>query len=211
MEQIKKLVKNLVANENEFKIIESLQNINKLFLTKYILIINNGKEKLKICPVEVEAYYFNFKQDIVHDNMIHKDDRQRNHFGQLYFHRTKKSKRIIASYCNRGGVDVCISNSDDYFLSILIRSAYINGKLISGINRFIKEFHNIDYTRIESINQNIIFPKDNEKKYKIINQTRIVGKKYTKTDNYELNSLNIKEIHEIKHIFYTVKKKKDLN
>jgi hypothetical protein len=49
----------------------------------------------------------------------------KNRFGKLYFHRGSSEKENSFLY-DRGGFDVCLSDSDYYYFGILIRSAWIN-------------------------------------------------------------------------------------
>lgn len=44
---------------------------------------------------------------------MHKSCEQTNNFGKLYFH------------SGRGGIDICLSDSYDYFLSLLLKTTYV--------------------------------------------------------------------------------------
>lgn len=132
MDELKRLIYELeTSNENEITI---LQRINKLFLTKLMIRIN---DTLVLYPTEVEAYYNNatkFSDMCVHNNKL-----QKNHLGKLYFHRKGETKENKILFWNYGGIDVCISNNNSYYLSILIRSAIINSdeRSISGPCRLL--------------------------------------------------------------------------
>jgi hypothetical protein len=203
-----------LKNDKEYKIkihtpiIEQLQKINECFLQNVIIKIN----RLKIYPVEVEIYYY--KQGVFEDECCHRNDLQKNNFGKLYFHRelNRKTKRrceekealIDTSYY--GGVDVCVSDSEDYYLSILIRSAYIKNRnnkeneFKSGIHRIVNiitdELENLlESGFINSFECKIYEDKGEKCKFLIArgievkckNRKRIKNKQYFK-DGYELNT-----------------------
>ena len=65
-------------------------------------------------PLWVEAYYF--RADSFPDLNTHRSDRQRNRFGRLYFHRR-----------GYGGVDLCLSDSDRWYLSFLLKATLVDG------------------------------------------------------------------------------------
>ena len=110
-------LKNTTDKESQIKI---LQEINTLFLTQYMLQID---ENFVLYPIEVEAYYY--QENNFPDTCVHKYQWQQNRFGKLYFHRAGKNTDASFLY-DGGGIDVCLSNSDDIFLGILIRGAWIN-------------------------------------------------------------------------------------
>ena len=130
----------LLEIKEENLIAKQLQKINDLFLTQYKLHIYDN---IDIIPLETEIYYHNEDpKNIFKDKMIHKNELQKNRFGQLYFHRYKKKDRNDETNTiniTRGGVDICISEGN-YYLSILLRMAIINKELISGINKIQQIF-----------------------------------------------------------------------
>lgn len=193
---------------DEKRIVKKLQEINECFLQNVIIKIN----RLEIYPIEVEIYYY--KQGVFEDESCHRNDLQKNNFGKLYFHRelNRKTKRrceekealIDTSYY--GGVDVCVSDSEDYYLSILIRSAYIKNRnnkeneFKSGIHRIVNiitdELENLlESGFINSLECKIYEDKDEKCKFLIArgievkykNRKRIKNKQYFK-DGYELNT-----------------------
>ena len=111
MEKLEKLVNELVAESNEEKQIKTLQDIGKVLITEYEIIVDG----IKIEPLWVEAYYYN--QNKFADCNTHLDDKQKNRFGQLYFHNK-----------GYGGFDICLSNSDEFYLSFLLKATLINGE-----------------------------------------------------------------------------------
>ncbi len=111
LEDLKLLVNELENNTNKEEQIKILQKIGKTLITEYEIKVDG----IKIEPLWVEAYYYN--QDNFADCNSHLDDKQKNRFGKLYFHNK-----------GYGGFDICLSNSDKYYLSFLLKATLINGK-----------------------------------------------------------------------------------
>ena len=203
-------VTKLKDKTNHDDIVKQLQKINECFLQNVIIKINN---RLEIYPVEVEIYYYDNK-GIFQDGNCHQNALQKNNFGKLYFHRklnrtTKKrskEKETLIDTSYYGGVDVCISKSEDYYLSILIRSAYIKNRnnkeneFKSGIHRIVNtitdELANLlECGFINNLECKIY--EDNAEKDKLLraqgiefkckNRKRIKNKQYF-NDGYELNT-----------------------
>lgn len=227
-------INNIIEGMNEYfekcenigDAIPILQKINDLFLTTYELkITDKNKEKaITISPVETEIYFSN-KQ--CRDGMIHENERQKEHFGQIYFHRIKGwgKKGTDPIDIKSGGLDVCISKSRNCYLSILIRSAYIkkvdmsDKKLVSGITKIPNEL--INYMRIkedeciecllkgiekDKSNENVVVERDEKIRIEnIFHQPRISSKDYSPKDyskneekyKFLLNSLNKGKDNEI--------------
>lgn len=109
MDDLKALVaEQLVKETNPNEQIPILQEINKTLLTKYIIQIGD----ITIEPLWVETYYYD--QKTFPDRNTHMSDKQRNRFGQLYFHEK-----------GRGGLDICLSHDNSYYLSILLKATLI--------------------------------------------------------------------------------------
>lgn len=120
MNNLEIVVEKLKKTSDKNTQIKILQEINKLFLTQYMLKIDDD---FVLYPIEVEAYYY--QKNNFPDTCVHKYQWQQNRFGKLYFHRA--GNKIDASFLyDGGGIDVCLSNSDDFCLGILIRGAWIN-------------------------------------------------------------------------------------
>lgn len=207
-----------------------LQEINKKFITEYKIQINYNNKDLTIIPIETEIYFSKVSSEKPDDGMCHINELQKGfvedekgenkeRFGKLYFHRKGKSKdnKILCanSKTTWGGVDVCLSDSQDYCLSILIRSAlFINkiekDELVSGTRNIcnkIKEkcFDNKDslqtfFKNLEKKEDNKednkvrIFKRNDYEQANIFCQPRISGKEYyRKTIEYKLNCLNLGE------------------
>ena len=213
MKDLKILIKELEKISNKDDIVTQLQKINKCFLQSYMIIVDD----LKIYPIEVESYYY--KKFIFEDSICHKNELQKNRYGKLYFHRKSKVKdgKISTGY---GGVDICLSLGN-YFLSILIRSAYINNqnKIECGINKILQKVLKIEqfaevtkeliekYNKIEA--ENVLEKRDNRIYYSFISHPRIKDKKYFyeyekyKDNKYPLNTFVYDELKNLKNNFYT--------
>lgn len=227
----KNIEKGFEECENIEDIISILQKINDLFLTTYELEITckNEEKTITISPVETEIYFSN---EYCCDGMIHENERQKKHFGQLYFHRIKnkdmqwKTKDTDPIDIKSGGVDICLSNNDKYYLSVLIRSAYIKEvdildmTLVSGItktpNKLIKHMRIKDEC-IEGLlryieKESVIVKREKKTYVNIFHQPRISGKNYKDFSKdkgkfkFLLNSLNKGKNDEIlKHIILDFK------
>lgn len=195
-QDIEEEIKNLLQKETESEIVAQLIKINDLFLTQYKLKIDN----IEIIPLETEIYYHNDDQPF-EDKMIHKNELQKNRFGQLYFHRYKKKDRNDETNTiniTRGGVDICISEGN-YYLSILLRMAIINKELISGINKIQQIFYSQISDKKEKReklkgleNEKGLISKQNKTNDTIYHQPRIQSGVYKKGEKYTLNSIILK-------------------
>ena len=189
-------------------IIPILQKVNKYFLKNCEIHIDKD---LIIRPIETEIYFSKINENkkpddgMCHMNVLQKG---KNRFSKLYFHTYKnnisKPREEDKIDTLKGGIDVCISNGE-YYLSILIRGAYINGKLFCGINKIMQEILKIEQGKeVTRKNLNCIEEKkvlfsreDKYKNYKFfIYQNRIIKNKYSIDKmplNIIVNDLNIFE------------------
>lgn len=69
-------------------------------------------------PLWVEAYYYDEVR--FPDCNTHRSSKQKNRFGQLYFHER-----------GYGGADICLSNSEDFYLSFLLKATLANGHFLT--------------------------------------------------------------------------------
>lgn len=125
---MKQLVRNLLSDSSNT--VSYLQLINEALLKEYELHYGGY---LSIQPLQVEIYYVNFQAQppFVDTNMqclsINSQidpeiwQLQSNNFGKLYFHLR-----------GRGGIDVCLSDSEHYALCSTVKSARINGEDVWG-------------------------------------------------------------------------------
>lgn len=123
MNNIKPIIKELLCATNEHQTI--LQKINSELLQNYIFAV--GAE-LIIEPKDVEIYYVNrtARPAYVDSNMHCQLDPQTN--ATIY---NLQSNRYGRFYCHKkgyGGVDICLSDSEDYALCCTIKAATVNGK-----------------------------------------------------------------------------------
>ena len=100
------------------EIVRRLQKMEEILLNEYEVHIG----KAAIEPLLIEIYYHH--PDYFPDLCVHAatgskyaQSRQKNNFMKAYIHKPFKT-----------GVDVCLSNSDDFYLSFLIKNARINNK-----------------------------------------------------------------------------------
>ena len=118
--QILKLSKITVANNDYKEVEKELQLIGRVLVTDYVIKIGN----ITIEPLWVEAYYSNVAKEFA-DPFIHGKEEQ-SEFGILYFHHKTDD--------SRSGVDICLSlcNEDKteskYFLSYLLKYTLVNGE-----------------------------------------------------------------------------------
>ena len=106
-EDVGKVINMLVKETDEYEIIKKLQTINGLILDYKIKADND----FIIYPIWVEAYYN--KEDVFEDDSCHDDG---NPPGQFKFRK----------HCEgRGGVDLYLSDSNEYYLSFLVKLALV--------------------------------------------------------------------------------------
>lgn len=177
MEKLEELVKELEVLEKaipekfveksgtlEEEISEKLREIMETFLLGYHVEFG----AYKIYPIVVEAYHY--KENIYEDSSVYKKERQKNHYGELFIHNVKNKN---------DGLDICLSRNDNYYLSILIKNAFIefNGntyfatqsmvsKLICENCKGCEKIVNCKFCK-EDLKLNVLF-KNDENKSKVI-------------------------------------------
>lgn len=109
MEELKQLLSGLKTND-ENQAVGALQKIGSALIQNYKIEVRG----MVIEPLWVEAYYYS--KENFPDCNTHLSEKQKNRFGQLYFHET-----------GRGGFDICLSNDNEYYLSFLIKAYLLNG------------------------------------------------------------------------------------
>jgi 3-methyladenine DNA glycosylase Mpg len=217
METIKSTVKKPVqVTSSKLEQVNVLQEINTLFLTQYMLEIDAN---FRLYPIEVEAYYYN--ETNFRDTCVHQNELQKN-FDKLYFHRAGQKKDSAFLY-DKGGVDVCLSEEENCFFGILIRSAWINNeeKPVCGsgllARRIVKHICNDDtitkITEKETIeirkleDKSIIVNAQNDKRKKdsIVFKSTRVG---INTNNHkEYSSYKLRCLIELKEPYHPFKEK----
>ena len=115
-------VKQLEKATDQTAQIELLQKIAARLLNECVIKVGS----VTIEPLLVEAYYYHdekFRDTNVH--AVSKPGavgeqakrRQKNNLNRLYIHRPKGD-----------GIDICLTDSDEYYLSFLIKNALVNGE-----------------------------------------------------------------------------------
>lgn len=116
MENLRQRVHELINLTSRQDIVKTLQELEKYILCNYQMRIFGQMVQMK----EIEIYYKN-KNAGYDDTTMHGRERQKNNFNNLYLH--------------GAGIDVCLSDSNDYYLSILIRGGIVIGKEDCRTNR----------------------------------------------------------------------------
>lgn len=129
LKDLEEKVKNLekLTAEEQPQQIKLLQELGSLILKEYVIMI--PALNVTIEPLLVEAYYYDnekFPDKSVHSSkesncMTVKQAklRQQKNFAKLYIHYAKKKN---------DGLDICLTDSDSYYLSFLIKNALVNGE-----------------------------------------------------------------------------------
>lgn len=109
MDKIRKRVHELTKIRDKQEIVKYLQEIEKFILCNYQMRVFDRIVQMK----EIEIYYKNEGIGYI-DTTMHGRERQKNNFNNLYLH--------------GAGIDICLSDSNDYYLSILVRGGVVVGK-----------------------------------------------------------------------------------
>lgn len=124
------------------------------FLRNYVLKVGN----VLIYPKEIEVYYY--QTNLFEDYTVHRNEMQLNRKGYFYIHRYGQKANDSYIKKPRGGCDLVLSDSDDIFYSLLIRSVKIDDKLYIGprnsLNAILKET-GLDEKKLE--NEKVILKK----------------------------------------------------
>ena len=150
------LLEKLERQKTDESIINILQSINAEILKNYYISIAG----IIITPMLVEAYYY--KDGIFEDNNTYKDDKQKGRKGLLFFHPKDKSQ----------GIDICLSNSDDYYLSILVKNSVIGDIFYSQEGLYDYLYNQIDNITNKESEQNCFKKREKELDIHIANIKR---------------------------------------
>lgn len=107
MNELKNRINRLVSLTDKFEIIKALQSLEEYVLRNYQMRIFGHIVQM----TEIEIYYRNELVGFV-DSTMHGHPRQTANFNNLYLH--------------GAGIDICLSDSTDYMLSILIRGGKVD-------------------------------------------------------------------------------------
>lgn len=110
MNNLKERVHELIKINDREEIVKCLQNLERYILCNYQMRVFEHVVQMK----EIEIYYRNEGVGYI-DTTMHGRDRQKNNFNNLYLH--------------GAGIDICLSDSEDFYLSILIRGGYVVGQV----------------------------------------------------------------------------------
>lgn len=108
MYELANSVKMLEEEQDQADIVKILQEIGEKLINAYEIRIG----AITLEPLWVEAYYFDPKE--FPDYNTHMSQKQKNRFGQLYFHEK-----------GWGGIDICLSKGD-YYLSFLLKATLLS-------------------------------------------------------------------------------------
>lgn len=119
MENLAEVEKLETETDNKTQI-QLLQKIGAKLINEYEIHVGN----LKIEPMLVEAYYYH--KGKFEDNSVYaaKED----HAGLYARSRQQKNLGKLFIHYNDWGIDVCLTDSGDYYLSYLIKNALVNGE-----------------------------------------------------------------------------------
>ena len=132
--------------EKQFKKeVKALQEQMKQFLLGSRLNING----VKISPMEIEAYYY--EKGKFEDDSVHQNELQQNNKGHFYIHRNKKKKTDPYKGRNYPGIDFVLSDKEEIYYSFLIRSAVIDGTLVTGPNNVLRNIMSASQLKMEEI------------------------------------------------------------
>lgn len=109
MNNLKERVHELIKINDREEIVKCLQSLERYILCNYQMCVFEHVVQMK----EIEIYYRNEGVGYI-DTTMHGRDRQKNNFNNLYLH--------------GAGIDICLSDSEDFYLSILIRDGYVVGQ-----------------------------------------------------------------------------------
>ena len=109
MNNIRDRVHELIKITDRQEIVKFLQDLEKYILCNYQMRVFDNIVLIK----ELEIYYKNEGVGYI-DTTMHGRERQKNNFNKLYLH--------------GAGIDICLSDSNDYYLSILVRGGVVVGK-----------------------------------------------------------------------------------
>lgn len=127
LKELESMVDELVKETDKNKQVEKLQGIMAELLLEYAV---ETEKDFILYPTDVEAYYYN--ENNFPDDDVHKHELQKNNFGKLYFHRAGGGRTKDNEYKNfhtqsKTGMDVCLSDNENFYFGVLIKKALIKG------------------------------------------------------------------------------------
>lgn len=122
LHDLKKLVDALEKEENREKQIEILQEIGAKLINEYEIHVGD----LKIEPMLVEAYYHH--KGKFEDSSVYAANEEEDKAALYARSRQQKNQGKLFIHFKDWGIDICLTDSGDYYLSYLIKNALVNGK-----------------------------------------------------------------------------------
>lgn len=183
MKNLKTAVRTLEKETDIKKQIEILQSVNKLLLTGYEIKVGD----FIIEPLLVEAYYYHpgkFEDTNTHGFKSEKcRSGQSGRFGKLYVHKM-----------GYGGIDICLSQENDYCLSFLIKNSLVYKNAAEENKKFCTQVSLLRYLKENSggadfIEQNGVLFEKAQKSADVVHTVRKGVKGSFK--NEELASLSV--------------------
>jgi hypothetical protein len=131
-EEIQALISQLGRQTNDKEIVNTMQKVMKQLLEHYAVSVCG----VMIYPLEVESYFT--RNSVFEDYYVHDNDLQMNNYGRLYIHRRSRSADASYKADNRVCMGICLSDSNTYYYSTLIRSAVMqDGTKVFGPNNVL--------------------------------------------------------------------------
>lgn len=122
LHDLKKLVDALEKEDNREKQIEILQEIGAKLINEYEIHVGD----LKIEPMLVEAYYHH--KGKFEDSSVYAANEEEDKAVLYARSRQQKNQGKLFIHFKDWGIDICLTDSGDYYLSYLIKNALVNGK-----------------------------------------------------------------------------------
>lgn len=119
---LEELVEKLATKSVEEEQIKILQEIGTKLINEYEICVGN----LTIEPMLVEAYYYHDKK--FRDKSVYSAKDKDSNDVKYARSRQQKNRGKLFIHYNDWGIDVCLTDSDDYYLSYLIKNALVNGE-----------------------------------------------------------------------------------
>lgn len=122
LHDLKKLVDALEKEDNREKQIEILQEIGAKLINEYEIHVGD----LKIEPMLVEAYYHH--KGKFEDSSVYAANEEEDKAVLYARSRQQKNQGKLFVHFNDWGIDICLTDSGDYYLSYLIKNALVTYK-----------------------------------------------------------------------------------
>ncbi|MBQ9887738.1 MAG: hypothetical protein IJM41_00635 [Bacteroidales bacterium] len=121
-----------VARDDD-EVVSALQGATAELLLRYAI----KSYGLTIYPLELESYYW--RKDLFEDPYVHLNPLQQNRFGHFFIHRSGRSADSPYNRGLRACASIVLSDTDDYYYSVLIRSAvFSDGVACFGPNNVLR-------------------------------------------------------------------------